>query len=413
MEFKDIKLSPEMFRALDTMGFGTATPVQIETIPAMLEKRDLIVQAPTGSGKTCAFGIPTIELIDISKANTQFVILCPTRELAIQITDVLHKLTLYIHGIRICPIYGGARFNTQIAALRRKPQIIVATPGRLMDHMRRKTVNLEQVSCVVLDEADRMLDMGFREDIDIILKSVPEERQTILFSATLSKEIKQIAKEYQKDAKIIHIKQDTLTVDTVKQYYTKVPKGEKINALKLFLKEKLFNKSLIFVGTKSMADTVAEELSKDNFSTEVIHGDIHQRQRDSVMKKYRTSDVNILVATDVAARGIDVEDIDAVINFDIPNDSDSYVHRIGRTGRANKNGVAYTFLYAREQSKLDSIIKDTKATIKPFTIDGIKFDESKKQPRKRNFRKPKPNRSARSLHKRKPKAKSLKSNKAR
>lgn len=398
MEFKDIKLSPEILKAIDKMGFETATPVQEETINLMLEKRDIIVQAPTGSGKTCAFGIPIIELIDMGKRNTQFVILCPTRELVIQITEVLHKLTLYIHGVRICPIYGGAHINSQISALRRKPQIIVATPGRLMDHIRRKTVFLDQVSCVVLDEADRMLDMGFRDDIDTILKNIPTDRQTILFSATLSNEIKQIAKEYQKDAKTVHIKQDTLTVDTVKQYYARIPKNKKIQAIKAFLEEKQFNKCLIFVGTKSMADTLTEELLKSEFAAAAIHGDLYQRKRDAVMSKYREGVVNILVATDIASRGIDVDNIDAVINFDIPDDSESYVHRIGRTGRANQSGVAYTFLSAKEQSKLESIIKDTKANIEPMSVKGTEFDEPAARSSKNNSKKSKTNYSAKSSH---------------
>lgn len=403
-----MRLLPETLKALDKMGFEKATPVQEETINIMLEKRDMIVQAPTGSGKTCAFGIPVIELIDMKKSNTQFVILCPTRELAIQITEVLHKLTLYIHGVRICPVYGGAHINSQISALRRKPQIIVATPGRLMDHIRRKTVFLNQVSCVVLDEADRMLDMGFREDIDTILKSIPKDRQTILFSATLSNDIKQIAKEYQEDAKIVHIKQDTLTVDTVKQYYTKIPKSKKIQAIKAFLEEKQFSKCLIFVGTKSMADTLTEELLKSKFAAAAIHGDLYQRKRDAVMSKYRDGTVDILVATDVASRGIDVDNIDAVINFDIPDDSDSYVHRIGRTGRANQSGVAYTFLSAKEQSKLESIIKDTKANIEPMSIKGIEFDEPAKQSRKHTFKKPKNNRPTKFSRKRNLKLKNSK-----
>ncbi len=403
MKFKELNLSPEIIRSLDEMKFDNATAVQEETIPLMLKKEDIIVQSPTGSGKTCAFGIPIIEMIDIKKRGTQSLILCPTRELAIQITKVLHNLTLYKHGIRITPIYGGARISSQIAALRRKPQVIVATPGRIMDHIRRKTVSLDQVDLVVLDEADRMLDMGFRDDIDTIFKSIPAHHQTILFSATLSKSIKEIAKEYQTDAKIVHVKQDTLTVNTVKQYYTKIPKGEKLNAIKSLLKDKKFDRCLIFVGTKSMADTLTEDLLKSGFVAAALHGDLHQRQRDAVMNKYRKNLVNVLVATDVAARGIDVDNIDAVINFDIPEDTDSYVHRIGRTGRARQNGVSYTFIYAKEQSRLESIIKDTKAIIDFVSIDGIKFDEPKKQPYKNGFKSTKTNRSSKSPRRRKPK----------
>lgn len=360
-----------MLRGIDRMGFKETTPVQAQTIGSMLEKKDMIVQAPTGSGKTCAFGIPLIEAVDTQSKNTQSVILCPTRELVIQTTNVLHKLTHYMHGIRIVAVYGGEPIGKQISALRRQPQIIVATPGRIMDHINRKTVKLAKVSLVVLDEADCMLDMGFRDDIDTILQSIPKESQMILFSATLSNVIKQIAGKYQNNAQMVHIKQNTLTVETVKQYYTKVPKGTKPDALKALLRDSNFNRILVFVGTKSMADNLTEKLVEDGFNALAIHGDLRQRQRDSVMGKYRKGLINILVATDVAARGIDVNDIDVVINFDIPGDSDSYVHRIGRTGRANRNGIAYTFIYSREQSSLESIIHNTKAIIEPAYIKGI------------------------------------------
>ncbi|MDQ5984252.1 MAG: DEAD/DEAH box helicase [Eubacteriales bacterium SKADARSKE-1] len=412
MEFKEINLSPKMLKALNKMGFTKATPVQEQTISIMLDKKDMIVQAPTGSGKTCAFGIPIIEAIDIKKRTTQSIILCPTRELVIQTTDVLHKLTLYMHGIRISAIYGGARISSQITALRSKPQIIVATPGRIMDHIRRKTVALEQVNLVVLDEADRMLDMGFRDDIDTIFKNIPKQHQTILFSATISDSIKRIAKEYQSDAKMVHIKQEALTVDAVKHYYIKIPKGGKFNALESLIKEKKFNRSLIFVGTKSMADTLTLKLLKSGFTAKALHGDLRQRQRDAVMDKYRKGLVNILVATDVAARGIDVNNIDAVINFDIPDSSDSYVHRIGRTGRANQDGIAYTFIYAKEQSKLGSIVRDTKAVISPILINNIVCDELTKQPYKCDVKKQK-NSGAKPYSRRNLRRASLKSNKAR
>lgn len=387
MEFKQINLSPEIIKSIDKMGFNQLMPVQEEAIPLILKKQDVMIQAPTGSGKTFAFGIPIIELVDINQIGVQSLILCPTRELTIQISNVLHKLISHKHNIRITPIYGGEQIRCQIAALKRKPQIIVATPGRIIDHIKRKTVSLDQVRRVVLDEADQMLDMGFRSDIDEIFKSLPSERQTILFSATLSKEIKQIAKEYQNDAKMVRISTDTLTVDSVSQYYTKIPKGKKLNAIKLFLKEKKFNRCLIFVATKSMTDVVKKELSEDGFVAEALHGDLHQRQRNSVMNKYRKNLVNVLVATDVAARGIDVDNIEAVINFDIPNDTDSYVHRIGRTGRANHDGCSYTFIYAKEQFKLDSIMKDTKATISTMPIAGLTLNEKTVLPQKHNNKK--------------------------
>lgn len=381
-----MNLSPEIIKSLDKMRLDQLMPVQEEAIPLILDRQDVIIQAPTGSGKTCAFGIPAIEMLDLEQCVAQCLILCPTRELTIQISDVLHKLTSHKHNIRITPIYGGASISGQISALRRRPQIIVATPGRIMDHIRRKTVLLNHVKQVILDEADQMLDMGFRSDIDIIFKSLPRERQTILFSATLSKGIKQIAKEYQNNAKMVHIIQDTLTVNSVSQYYAKIPRGGKLDAIKLFLKEKQFNRCIVFVATKSMTDVVKKELSENGFIAEAIHGDLHQHQRNSVMNKYRKNLINILVATDVAARGIDVDDIEAVINFDIPNDTDSYVHRIGRTGRANKEGFSYTFIYSKEQFKLDSIVKDTKATISVMSINGVNCNESMKLPQKRRTR---------------------------
>jgi len=373
INFEKMKISSEIKRGLDKMGFTAPTPVQAAAIEPMMEKQDLLVQAPTGTGKTCAFGIPAIESIDIQNRNIQTVILCPTRELAIQTTKVLRKLTAYKPGISVLALYGGESIQQQIFALRRKPQIVVATPGRMIDHISRKTTRLKHVNCIVLDEADRMLDMGFREDIDTILQSVPDERQTVLFSATLSAEIKQIASEYQTDAKRIQIKQETLTVERVEQFYSEIRGKAKTPALLELLSEKRFPISLVFVATKSMADTLAQSLTQAGFYTESLHGDLHQRQRDKVMEKYRSGKVNILVATDVAARGIDVSNISAVINYDIPGDAESYVHRIGRTGRANQNGLAYTFIYPRERPKLQGIMSHTKALILPFHLKENSF----------------------------------------
>lgn len=364
-----MNLSPELVRGIDKMGFEAATPVQAKAIGPMKEGKDVLVQAPTGTGKTCAFGIPAMEMVNPRGRGIQKVILCPTRELAIQTANVLKKLAMFKPGIRILALYGGEPIYRQISALRRQPQIVVATPGRMIDHIQRRTVRLDSVNLVVLDEADRMLDMGFREDMDTILKSVPDERQTVLFSATLSREIKEIASTYQTDAEQIGIAQDTLTVDCVEQYYTEIKGKAKTSALVSLLEEKKFALSLVFVATKAMADMLAGQLQHGGFKAAAIHGDLRQRQRDQVMSQYRRGDINILVATDVAARGIDVNNIDAVINYDLPQDSDSYVHRIGRTGRANKTGVAYTFIYPKEIYKLREIVRDTKATIRPLAMD--------------------------------------------
>jgi len=361
-------LSKELMQGLTKMKFTTPTPVQEAAISPMMSKQDLLAQAPTGTGKTCAFGIPIIEGIDSENRAIQSIILCPTRELAIQTTTVLKNLNAYKQGIRVLALYGGEPIQRQIMALRRRPQIIVATPGRLMDHIRRRTARLGNVSSVVLDEADRMLDMGFRDDMETILQQTPDSRQTVLFSATLSPVIKSIAATYQKSPEQITIKQDTLTVDRVVQYYSEVRQKAKMPALLELMKENPFSLGLVFVATKAMADSLAQQLCEHGYNADALHGDMRQRQRDVVMDKFRRRKIQILVATDVAARGIDVSDIDVVFNYDIPDDYDSYVHRIGRTGRASRNGLAYTLIYPREREKLKGIIKATKATILPFSI---------------------------------------------
>lgn len=363
-------------RGLTRMHFEEPSPVQEATIEPMLSRQDLLVQAPTGTGKTAAFGIPVVENIDASSRHIQTVILCPTRELAVQTAAVLKQLTVYKQSIRVLALYGGESIQRQIMALKRHPQIIVATPGRLMDHINRRTTRLNHVNCVVLDEADRMLDMGFREDISTILKSVPEERQTVLFSATLSPEIKKIATLHQKNAQQISIQQQPLAAKKIEQYYIEVRGRAKTPALMQLLDEKKYDLSLVFVSTKAMADDLSKQLTKAGHPADAIHGDLQQNQRNNVMKQFREGKIKILVATDVAARGIDVDGIDAVINYDIPGDSDSYVHRIGRTGRAGKSGEAYTFIYAKERSKLQEIIRDTKMKI---SSAGIKIDSDGSQ----------------------------------
>jgi ATP-dependent RNA helicase DeaD len=364
--FQSLGLTPELIRGLEKINFVEPSPVQRAAIQPMLGGRDLLVQAPTGTGKTAAFGIPILENTDNGNRNIQTIILCPTRELAIQTASAMTRLAVYKKGIRILALYGGEPVYKQVCALKRQPQIIVATPGRLMDHMQRRTVQLGHASCIVLDEADRMLDMGFREDIRTILQSVPEERQTVLFSATLSEEIKAIAAEYQTDAEHICIRQEALTVDKVEQYYMEIRGDSKTPALIHLLEEKKFNLCLIFVSTKALADNLARQLTDAGHPADSIHGDLRQSQRDKVMRRCRNGSLRILVATDVAARGIDVGGIDAVVNYDIPGDTDSYVHRIGRTGRASRYGAAYTFMYPRERRKLQNIITATKAAILPY-----------------------------------------------
>lgn len=367
-QFQKFGLTPELIRSLTKMNFQVPSPVQKASIKPMLDRQDMLVQAPTGTGKTAAFGIPIVENTNPQSRHVQTVILCPTRELAVQTASVLRQLTTFKPGVRTLALYGGEQIQRQITALKRRPQIIVATPGRLMDHIKRRTLRLNQVDCIVLDEADRMLDMGFRDDIGTILESVPTERQTVLFSATLSDEIKAIASTHQNNAQQVQIKQKTLTVDKVEQYYSEVKGNAKNAALLSLLEKNQFELLLVFVATKVMADTLAQQLTDSGHPAEAIHGDLHQRQRDRVMQRYRTGRVKILVATDVAARGIDVNGIDAVVNYDIPGDSDSYVHRIGRTGRQGRSGVSYTFIYPRERGKLRGIMEDTKATILPMQL---------------------------------------------
>ena len=357
-------LIPSLRRAVAAMGFSEATPVQRRAIPAFLQGQDLIVQAPTGTGKTAAFGIPIVQMTDSSRRGAQALILSPTRELAIQTAQAMQKLAQFQKGLRVATLYGGEPIARQLSALRAQPQIIIATPGRLIDHIRRRSLSLSAVRIVVLDEADRMLDMGFQDELNSVLASVPTDRQTVLFSATLPKGILDIAQNYQRGAKHIAVRQDTLTVASVRQFYTTVNKGEKQAELMALLKEARPRLCLIFVNTKRMADTLCDQLKGQALRADVLHGDIHQQKRERIMKAFRTGRLDILVATDVAARGIDVRNIDLVVNFDLPSDSESYVHRIGRTGRAERSGTAHTLIYRREIRRLNAIITDTRASIR-------------------------------------------------
>jgi ATP-dependent RNA helicase DeaD len=358
--FNQFNLSKGMLRALEKMGFETPSPVQLKAIAPMMTGQDLIVQAPTGTGKTAAFGIPIIEAVDVQDRNIQAVIVCPTRELAVQITVVLHQLAVYKQGVRTLSVYGGESIERQIAALRKRPQIIVATPGRLIDHINRRTCRLDHVRIAVLDEADRMLDMGFCRDIEVIMRSMAKRQQTVLFSATIPKEVLGVAKQYQKDAETIKIGFDC-PIETVKQFY--INTEDKTPSLFRLLREQKFKLSLVFVATKRRADRVARQLCKAGFNAGAIHGDLNQNQRQRVMNRYRAGQISILVATDVAARGIDVHNIDAVINYDIPNEIDNYTHRIGRSGRAGAYGVAYTFVRGEDQEMMRDIMYVTNAQI--------------------------------------------------
>lgn len=366
INFKDLKLSDEVERALDDMGFEEATPIQIQSIPYILENRDVLGQAQTGTGKTCAFGIPAIEKINLDQDDIQVLVLCPTRELAIQSAKELKNVAKYKNEVRILPIYGGQPIERQIVSLKKHPQIIIGTPGRVMDHIRRHTIKFTNLKMIILDEADEMLNMGFREDIDTILTKAPEQIQTILFSATMSRDILEITGKYQKDPVKIKITHKVLTVPSVEQYSLEVNPNNKLEVLSRLIDVNNIKLGLVFCNTKRQVDELASSLQARGYSAEALHGDMRQESRDKVMAQFRKGNIEILIATDVAARGIDVNNVEAVFNYDLPNDEEYYVHRIGRTGRAGKTGKAFTFVSGREIIKLKDIQRFTKSSITPI-----------------------------------------------
>lgn len=361
-------IDKRILRAVTEMGFETMTPIQKRAIPVLLGGRDVIGQAQTGTGKTAAFGIPMLQRIEESSRNLQGMILCPTRELAIQAAEELRKFSRYMHGIRMVPIYGGQDITRQIKALKGGAQIIVGTPGRVMDHMRRHTIKLDNVKMVVLDEADEMLNMGFREDMETILSQIENEHQTALFSATMPQAILDITDEYQKDAVLVKVTKKELTIPLVKQYYFAVKNIYKEEVTSRLLEMYDFKRSIIFCNTKRMVDELAENLKNRGYQAEGLHGDMTQKQRDFVMNRFKSGSLGILIATDVAARGIDVDDLEAVFNYDVPQDIEYYVHRIGRTGRAGKEGMAFTFAYGRELYRIREIERVCKTKMTEMKI---------------------------------------------
>lgn len=372
-KFTDFYFSEEILKGVERMGFSDLTPVQAETFTPFLKGKDVIVQAPTGTGKTCAFGIPMIEKINSDSKTVDAIVLCPTRELVIQTCEELTKVSKFKKGINIVAIYGGQSIDKQIFALKKKPQIIVATPGRLIDHLKRKTVKIKDLKILVLDEADEMLNMGFKEDLDVILETVPTDRQTVLFSATMPEEIINIANKYQKENPChIKVTKDELTVNTVKQYYLEVKLPNRIETIERLIDANKYKLCMIFCNTKKKVDEISAELRQHKYPADALHGDMKQMQRDRVMSRFKKGITGILVATDVAARGIDVDDVDAVFNYEIPEDFEYYVHRIGRTGRANKEGISYTFVSGREVKKLKELMKYTKGTISLITPPSLK-----------------------------------------
>ncbi|MBP3477785.1 MAG: DEAD/DEAH box helicase [Lachnospiraceae bacterium] len=355
MRYEDAKIDSRILRAIRELGFEHMTPIQEQAIPLFMTGKDIIGQAQTGTGKTAAFGIPILQKIDPENRNLQAVILCPTRELAMQAAEELRKFAKYMHGIKVLPIYGGQDIVKQIKNLKGGVQIVVGTPGRVMDHMRRHTLRMEQVHTVVLDEADEMLNMGFREDIETILKEIPTERQTGLFSATMPKPILDITKTYQKDAAYIKMTPQEVTIPLIKQAYYQVRKQDKEEVLCRLIDYYDPKRALIFCNTKRMVDELTEHLKARGYEAEGLHGDLTQNQRDIVMNLFRSGRAGILIATDVAARGIDVSDVEAVYNYDVPEDIEYYVHRIGRTGRAGKTGRSFTLVVGREAYKVRDI----------------------------------------------------------
>ncbi len=383
--FKQLGLPTNTLRALEDMGFENATDIQAQSIPLIQMGYDVVGRSQTGTGKTAAFGIPAISMIDTSadKRSVQVLLLCPTRELAVQAADEIKKIAKYTDGIKAVAVYGGAPIERQIMQLR-SANIVIGTPGRVMDHMRRHTLKLNNLKMVILDEADEMLSMGFREDIETILQETPEERQTILFSATMPKEIMEIISNYQKDPQIVEINKQQVTLDAIGQFYYEVPMGRKKDMLLLLLAEHEPKRSIIFSNTKAMVDELTQFLNDNGYRADGLHGDMKQSQRDSVMGAFKGGRTTILVATDVAARGIDVDDIDCVINYDIPSNNEYYVHRIGRTGRAGKSGAAYTICSGKRQSYLmKDIARATKSDIVqleiPTTESIVKKQRMKKQ----------------------------------
>ena len=369
VRFDELDLYPQVLRAIKEMGFEEATPIQSQAIPVVMSGVDVIGQAQTGTGKTASFGIPVLHKVDPNNKKTQVIILSPTRELAIQVSEEIRKLSKYMHGVKILPVYGGQDINRQIKALKGGAQIIIGTPGRVMDHLRRKTIRCEAVNTIVLDEADEMLNMGFREDIETILEYIPEEgRQTVLFSATMPKPILDITKKYQHDAVTIKVVKKELTVPSIEQYYYDVKRKDKTEVLTRLLDYYNPKLSLVFCNTKKMVDELSEELKSRGYMAEGLHGDMKQAQRDRVMKAFRSGRVEILIATDVAARGIDVDDVEAVFNYDIPQDDEYYVHRIGRTVRAGRTGRAFTFVKGKEVYKLKDIMRYCKTKILAMPI---------------------------------------------
>ncbi|MGL5440621.1 MAG: DEAD/DEAH box helicase, partial [Filifactoraceae bacterium] len=373
-KFCDLGLSDEVLKSLESVGYEVATPIQEMAIPIGLSGVDFIGQSQTGTGKTLAFSIPIIEGLDRSINFVQSLILCPTRELAVQVSKEITKLTKF-NKTKVVAIYGGESIEKQIRSLKSGAHVVVGTPGRLLDHVKRKTLKLDMVKFVVLDEADEMLDMGFIEDIESILRNVHEYHQTMLFSATMPKEIVKLSNKYLNDPKLIKIENKTVTVDRIEQSYIRVKQNDKTEVLTRILDIENSKKSIIFCNTKRMVDELTAEMQNRGYLVEGLHGDLKQQKRDQVLERFKNGHVNVLIATDVAARGLDINNVDIVFNYDIPQEEEQYVHRIGRTGRAGKHGKSYSFAYGRELDRIRHIEKYAKILIKEESIPAYSMVE--------------------------------------
>ena len=391
LTFQDLGLSEAMLMALEKKGYGYPTTIQQQAIPPFMQWKDVIAKAPTGTGKTFAFGIPMIEHVEPENTEVQGLILAPTRELAIQIGDELRGLLTYYQGIRVAVLYGGAGLGGQVKQLEKKPQIVVATPGRLMDHYNRRNIRLDKIQTVVLDEADRMLDMGFFKDVTRIIEKVKNRKNLGLFSATISQEVMTVSWMYQRDEVEITVEPKLEDKPDIDQYSITVTPLEKAETTLRLIRSQGFERVMIFCNTKHMCQRLCDDFQRAGADCECIHGDIRQSQREKTMQRYRSGKLNILIATDVASRGIDVDDVECVINFDVPEENEYYVHRIGRTGRARRKGVAYSIVgNFPDKAKLDEIAKYSNYTIKPMVLgqDGGLTEEEVKAPApvKKRFR---------------------------
>lgn len=375
--FAELGLSAEVLKAVERMGFEQASPIQAESIPKLLTGGDMVGQSQTGSGKTAAFGIPAVEMVDAKSRDVQVLMLCPTRELASQVAEEIAKIAYFKRGVRELPIYGGQSYEHQFRGLKMGPQIVIGTPGRVMDHLRQGTLKLETVKMVVLDEADRMLDMGFREDIEKILETVPTERQVVLFSATLPPPIKKIIERFTRDPAHVKIENTTMTVPAIEQSYLEVDYRSKTEVLCRLIDLYDVQYGLVFGFTKVQVDELTEALIARGYSADKLHGDMTQAMRERVMKRFREKKVELLVATDVAARGLDVDDLEIVFNYELPHDPEDYVHRIGRTGRAGKSGRAISLVTGREFGRLQQVLRFTKARIERITVPRLEDLEAK------------------------------------